>query len=200
LDYLVNKRKDKSADIHLPFQRYLMSWNTSCTYCSVTLSHILSKKSFDALLGELAIEIWQNYHAEGEMPEHFQGLDDDIPEEESEGIPFIVTELWLYIKECECDQKGTSLLLFSEYDTQCHDTELLDLMRDFFLIRSDLKYCITQTSSADKGGNYAHSVVSICDGERVLSLSASQFANAFVSSGIVPMPPLAQLEEVVAAS
>ena len=114
-------------------------------------------------------------------PEHFADL--DIPENKEESIPFITNELNNYIIEFNCTEKGTSFVIYSEYDTaERWDSELADNIANFFLLNSDQDYCLGQYAAFDKTGGYANQWITIKEGEQTYTMNMNKFMDLLSKS------------------
>ena len=158
-----------------------MSWNLHAQSCCIKLAEVKSNAEFDALLGSLAVQIWEECIHDECIPDHF-GCD-DIPPNEVQGVPFILEGLKQYVTEFNCDREGASFIIYSEYDTQkCGDIELSERISEFFLLNSNIPFCLTQSSAFDKSGGYAHQWITFKDGDQVRSISSQSFIDSVLKT------------------
>ena len=126
-------------------------------------------------------------------PEHFADL--DIPENKEESIPFITNELKNYIIEFNCTEKGTSFVIYSEYDTaERWDSELADNIANFFLLNNDQDYCLGQYAAFDKTGGYAHQWITIKEGEQTYTMNTNKFMDLLSKSRNYSFPSIKEMK------
>jgi hypothetical protein len=151
-----------------------MSWNFHAQSCNIHLAEVKSKSEFDTLLNLLASRIWHQYIHEDCVPDHF-GCD-DIPQNEEAGVPFIANGLMQYVTQFECREDGASFVIYSEYDTEEYgDIELSEKISEFLLLKSNLRYILTESSASDKCGAYAHQWITFKDKDQIHSMSTESF-------------------------
>ena len=157
-----------------------MSWNLESIYSCLNFGHISSKDTIDALVVEYARIIWNNHQKTGEHPEHFYSLEDDLPSGEHECIRVIAQELWKYIDNAEFGDKGTSLVVNYEYDSEKNDSDLAESLTKFLFSKSGMTHFLMRSAAFDKCGGYSHQWIGYwSNGEVVLDHTDEYFDRIF---------------------
>ena len=169
-----------------------MSWNLSAQSCCFELTHVTQRSTFEELLNLMAEDVWIDFIKNNSTPEHFE--DHDIPECREKAIPFIANELKNYIIEFDCTEKGTSFIIYSEYDTEERsDSDLADEIARFFLLNSDQNYCLTQSAAFDRAGGYAHQWITIKERGQTYTMNMYQFMDMLSRSKNHSLPSIKEM-------
>lgn len=94
-----------------------------------------------------------------------------------------------YVTQFECDEEGASFVIYSEYDTDEYgNIELSERISEFLLLKSNLRYILTRSSTADECGEYAHQWTTFKDKDQIQSMSTESYLDLMLKKMDCALP------------
>ena len=84
--------------------------------CRLVVANGIAKPDVMQWIHEFSVAVLDNYLSSGNLPDHFEGNDLEIPTNHEQAVALIVEEIWHYVRWCESNRADNCFIII-----QCED-------------------------------------------------------------------------------
>lgn len=119
--------------------------------CHLKMARLASTEDLGFLLLELAQQVWAEWVAHDECPDHFQFNELEIPSDEQAALPMILDEIQRYVDWSSSSRDGLSVHIRCAAVIGAEDSDFFESICLFLFSKSEMPYILMRHTCLEQG-------------------------------------------------